>query len=143
MGMVFTVDEIKHYLGGHKTIEAAIDNISGQAIASCIPITNVDSLNFKKNDANLEKYETMIGMSKQKSYQRTLHQKSGGKEGRKWMALSPKWIDGHKLETEFEIAYWVNYGDDNTYGWFSVEQIQQWFANPGIQLHELGGRKER
>ncbi len=63
------------------------------------------------------------------------------------MALSPRWIDVagevKKIKTEYEIAYWVNYGDDNTYGWFSVEQIIEWLTTPNLQLSELGGTKER
>ena len=63
------------------------------------------------------------------------------------MALSPRWLDSglEKMfnNTKYEIAYWVNYGDDNTYGWFSVEQIQEWLNNKDIQLHTLGGTKER
>jgi hypothetical protein len=30
-----------------------------------------------------------------------------------------------------------------TYGWFTVEQIIQWFENPKLFLHEIGGTKER
>jgi hypothetical protein len=59
------------------------------------------------------------------------------------MALSPKWIDNDeikkKVNTEFEIRYWVNYGDDDVYGWFTVEQIKQWLTTPDLKLRSLGG----
>jgi hypothetical protein len=86
-----------------------------------------------------------IGMKKRKDEQITLLRNTNGKQGKQWMACSPKWIesDERKKNTKYEICYWVNYGDDMTYGWFTVEQIIQWFENPKIFLHELGGTKER
>ena len=63
------------------------------------------------------------------------------------MALSPKWINyqnenpdaKESNKTKYDIAYWVNYGDDEVYGWFSVEQIKQWLETPGLKLSTLGG----
>lgn len=142
--MVFTLDEIRHYLKNYKTIADAINNLTELAIINCIPIDNFDSLNYVKNDENLKKYEAFIGMQKRKEEQLTLHRNSNGEKGRYWLVCNPKWIESEKQKqkTKYEICYWVNYGDNKTYGWFTVEQIQQWFDNPKIFLHEIGGVKE-
>jgi len=141
--MVFTIEEIKNYLLKHNNIEDAITYLSEDAIVASIPVDAVDSFNYEKNDENLLKYEELIGMKKLKEEQQTLYRKSGGKVGRYWMACSPSWKGDGILDTKYKIAYWVNYGDDNTYGWFTVEQIKEWFENPSIKLYELGGLKER
>lgn len=143
--MVFTIEEIKNYLATQKSIEDAIKNISEKSITSCIKIDDFSSLNYAKTDENLLKYEDFIGMSKRKVEQVTLRQNTKGEKGRYWMALSPRWIENEETrkKTKYEIWYWVNYGDDMTYGAFTVEQIMEWFDNPKIFLHELGGTKER
>jgi len=142
--MVFAIGEIKGYLNKCKNIKDAIENLSEQSIVDCIPVDCLDSLNYDKNNENLLKYESQIGMTKLKEEQQTIYRNSNGGRGRKWMACSPKWISGrHTLKTEYAIFYWVNYGDDMTYGAFSVEEIKQWFSNPEIYLHEIGGTKER
>jgi hypothetical protein len=94
----------------------------------------------------LEKYELQIGLWKLKEEQLQLRGQTNGAKGKYWMALSPKWIDEERkkaTKTEYEIAYWVNYGDDNTYGWFTVEQIIKWLTTPELKLSEFGGTKER
>lgn len=143
--MVFTIDEIKHYLTNQKTIADAINNLKEQAIIDCIPIENFDSLNYIKNDENLKKYEAFIGMKKRKEEQLALYRSSNGKKGKYWLACSPRWIESEKQKqnTKYEINYWVNYGDDMTFGCFTVEEIQKWFDNPKLFLHEIGGTKER
>ena len=143
--MVFTIEEIKNYLETQTTIEDAIKNICEQSVTDCIKIDDFTSLNYAKNEENLLKYEMFIGMKKRKDKQITLRRNTNGKQGKQWMACSPKWIenDERKKTTKYEICYWVNYGDDMTYGWFTVEQIIQWFENPKLFLHELGGTKER
>ena len=143
--MVFTIQEIKNYLATQTTIEDAIKNICEQSVTDCIKIDDFTSLNYAKNEENLLKYEMFIGMKKRKDEQLTLRRNTNGKQGKQWMACSPKWIesDERKKNTKYEIGYWVNYGDDMTYGWFTVEQIIQWFENPNLFLHELGGTKER
>lgn len=141
--MIFTIEEIKHYLSSKDSLEQAIDGLTDQAIVESVPVTDVDSLNFKKTEDNLLKYETIIGMKKEKDHQRALYRSSGGKKGKQWMALSPKWIGGMEIDTKYQIAYWVNYGDGDTYGWFTVEQIREWLNDPELQLHQLGGTKER
>jgi len=143
--MTFTIDEISRYLSQFKTIADATNNLTEQAIIDCIPVDDFDSMNYAKNKENLVKYEAHIGMQRLKEEQRTLYRNTNGKKGRYWLACSPKWIesDERKEKTKYEIGYWVNYGDDMTYGWFTVEQIKQWFENPNIYLHEIGGTKER
>lgn len=87
-----------------------------------------------------------IGLWKLKEEQLQLRRQTNGTKGKYWMALSPKWIDEDRkktTKTEYEIGYWVNYGDNNTYGWFTVEQIIKWLTTPELQLSELGGTKER
>lgn len=139
--MVFTLEEIKNYLGTQKNIDDAIANLSESNIVTCI--AEPTSLNFEKTSQNLSKYEMKIGMSKLKDEQQTIYRNSNGTKGKYWMALSPKWIDSdswkEQLRTEFDIAYWVNYGDDDVYGWFSVEQIKQWLSTPDLKLKTLGG----
>lgn len=142
--MIFTIDEIRHYLQRHTDLETAILELTEENIVASIPLTDFESLNFEHTNENLLKYETMIGMTKEKDYQRTLYKKSKGKTGRYWMACSPKWINTHDTSnTSFKITYWVNYGDDETYGSFTVEQIKEWFNNPDIKLYQLGGTRER
>lgn len=143
--MVFTLEEIKNYLGTQKSVSEAISNLSEDAVVGCI--SDIASLNFDKNTENLGKYEMQIGMSKIKEEQRTIYRNSNGTKGKYWMALSPKWINNDdwkkKLKTKFDIAYWVNYGDDEVYGWFSVEQIKEWLTTPTLKLSTLGGTNSR
>jgi len=144
--MVFTIEEIRHYLNRQNNLADAIRGLTEQAIVECIPIDDFDGLNFEKNEENLLKYEAVIGMTKRKEEQRMLHQNTNGKKGRYWMACSPRWIQktgSNGKPTKYKIAYWVNYGDDMTYGLFTVEEIQKWFDNPKIFLHDIGGTKER
>jgi len=141
---VFTIKEIQNFLKTQESIEDAIANLTERNIIDAIPVDDFESLNGEITQEKLERYEEYIGMTKQKAYQRTLYRQSNGAKGRYWMALSPRVVDNDStLDTKFKICYWVNYGDDNTYGLFTVEQIQKWFDNPEIQLHELGGTKER
>ena len=141
---VFTIKEIQNFLKTQESIEDAIANLTERNIIDAIPVDDFDSLNGEITQEKLERYEEYIGMTKQKAYQRTLYRQSNGSKGRYWMALSPRVVGNDStLDTKFKICYWVNYGDDSTYGLFTVEQIQKWFDNPEIQLHELGGTKER
>lgn len=146
MEKVFTVKEIRNFLESHTGLKTALADLSEQSIIDAIPLTDFSSLNYEKSDENLELYEAQIGMTKEKTHQRTLYRNTDGKKGRYWMACSPKWIDpddDRRKTTEFHIGYWVNYGDDETYGWFTVEQIREWFNTPSIKLYELGGIRER
>ncbi len=87
-------------------------------------------------------YEKFILLTELKSRRRKEWLKN--KEGKWWLACSPEWVyKDTNLITDYKICYWVNYGDDNTYGRFSVEQILFWLNNKNVQLHTLGGTKER
>lgn len=141
--MVFTLDEIRTYLKSQPSIGDAIKNLSEQAIVDLIE--DFDSLNFQKDEDTLIKYEAKIGLHRLKEEQITIYSNSHGKKGKYWMALSPKWADAQhksKLKTEFEIAYWVNYGDDETYGWFSVEEIKKWLTNPDLKLSTIVSQRK-
>lgn len=140
--MVFTIEEIAGYLKNQKDLKAAIDNLNERNIVSFI--TTFDSLNYVRDNENLYKYEASIGLSRIKEEQLTMYRNSNGGKGKYWMALSPKWIDGDfkkRLKTDYEIAYWVNYGDNDVYGWFSVESIRQWLTTPELKLATLGGTR--
>ena len=125
------------------TIEAkdVIKHLSEESIVRAIPIGDIDSLNFEKTKENLIKYEEFIGMTKEKAKMRQLYHKTNGDRGRYWLALSPEWNE--LKNSDFKISYWVNYGDNETYGRFTVEQIREWFNNPKIKLYQIGGVRER
>jgi len=141
--MIFTIEEIKKYLLTKQNLEEAISEITSEAIVACNQYPS--SIHFERSESNLEKYEMQIGVWKLKEEQLQLRRQTNGNKGKYWMALSPKWIDEDikkAIKTEYEIRYWVNYGDNKTYGWFTVEQIITWLTTPQIQLSELGGTKE-
>ena len=142
--MIFTIEEIKNYLLTKQNLEEAIAEISNDAIVGCNQYPK--SIHFERNEDNLKKYEMQIGLWKLKEEQLQLRRQTNGTKGKYWLALSPRWIDEDEkkaTKTEYEIRYWVNYGDNNTYGWFTVEQIIKWLTTPKLQLSELGGTKER
>lgn len=146
--MVFTLEEIRKYLIDQQqkncSLVNAIANLSESNVVKCID--DIESLNFARTKENLAKYEMKIGLYKLKEEQQTLYRNTNGKRGKYWMACSPQWIDEDakiRVNTQYEIAYWVNYGDDETYGMFTVEQIKQWLTTPGLLLHTLGGTRER
>ena len=85
---------------------------------------------------NIAKYEQLIGMDKIKE--------TAQLKGKYWMALSPRLLtEDNKMNTDYLIYYWVNYGDDETFGGFTVEQIKKWLTIPGLLLYKLGGTRER
>lgn len=135
--MVFTLDEIRNYLKTCGDLMEAIGGLSEHNITICNNYPT--SFNYEKNENNLEKYETQIGLKKLKDEQLSICRNSNGSKGKYWMALSPKWIDKgtNERKTDFEIMYWVNYGDNKTYGWFTVEQIKEWLTNPDLKLAQL------
>ena len=114
---------------------------------SVLPET-IDTLNKTgelKNQLALT-LEKESGMYDLKQTQLNLRRESKGEKGKQWMALSAKLInnvEAKAMETEYSFAYWVNYGDGNTYGWFTVELIKQWLTTADLKLHTLGGKKER
>ena len=97
------------------------------------------------NDINDYEEFILLKRLKRGKFINWVHGKKGGKY---WLACSPEWVGENdklreNLNTKYEICYWINYGDDNTYGRFSVEQVIFWLENDNIKLHTLGGTKER
>lgn len=89
----------------------------------------------------LKEYEDRIGIAKLKE---TVG--AWGNRTKKWLACSPQEIDEEtkkRFNTKHPIGFWVNYGDDETYGLFSVEQITKWLETPDLLLYKLGGTRER
>lgn len=117
-------------------------------IKSNLPDEVIESLAYVDNKAlDLLTYEAKIGLTKLKEEKyRSVHNSEFDETKHKyWMALSPKWINykgenegaKSKNKTEYDIMYWVNYGDDDVYGWFTVEQIKQWLETPNLKLRTL------
>lgn len=142
--MVFTIEEVENYLKQCKNLDEAIKNLSEQSIIDNIKPDDFNSLNYIRNQENLFKYEISIGMKNRKIEQKALYINTKGEKGRYWLACSPRWIEENELkrDTEYKIAYWINYGDNSTYGWFTVEEVQQWFDYHDILLYQIGGTKE-
>ena len=95
-------------------------------------------------ERDLFKYEEKIGIAKlkEKKYKSAYSNDYDVNKHKYWMALSPRWTN-YKNEdpeslarnnTKFDIMYWVNYGDNETYGWFTVEQIKEWLETPSLRL---------
>ena len=114
-------------------------------IKDSIPQEAIDQMAYVDNKGlDLVKYEEKIGITKlkEKTYLSKYDKNFDESKHKYWMALSPSWINyknqtpetKEKKETEYDIVYWVNYGDDETYGWFTVEQIKQWLENPKLKL---------
>lgn len=104
----------------------------------------IDVRNRPIYSQDIKEYEHAIGMSQLIRKHLDIRQESRGEKGKYWMALSPSWRSkSDKVVSEFRILYWVNYGDDETFGWFTVEQIRQWLETPNLKLCKLGGRRER
>jgi hypothetical protein len=142
--MNFSVEQIKNYLTKQRDLQSALRNLTEENLMAVNPIDTKAS--FEKNDDNLHLYEKQIGTHDLKEEQELLQRATGGKQGKEWLALNPKWIPREikeNMDTKYEIAYWVNYGDGSTFGWFSVEQIIKWLTTPELQLHTLGGTKEK
>jgi hypothetical protein len=107
-------------------------------IKSRIPKEQLDQMyQIDKKHNDLHEYEKEIGVAKFKE-----------DRAKKFMACSPKWINYeneenreiHKknLNTKYNIQYWINYSDnDDNYGWYTVEEIIEWFSTPGITLKSL------
>lgn len=119
-----------------------------------IPQEAVDQMAYVDNRAiDLEKYEEEIGIAKLKEekFKSIYSSDFDNKKHKYWMALSPRWINyknenpnaNKKDNTKYNIRYWVNYGDNETYGWFTVEQIKKWLENQDVKLCSLGGTKSR
>jgi hypothetical protein len=141
--MMYGLQEIENYLKKCISIRDAIDNLSDESIVNANPADY--SKTYQQTDENLPKYEEQIGMTELKNYHLELRRNSNGTKGKYWMALSPHWDSEKSFSTpsKYAIRYWVNYGDHKTYGWFTVEQIKEWLNIPDLELHTLGGTKEK
>jgi hypothetical protein len=54
--------------------------------------------------------------------------------GKKWFALSPKWIfDRMKAESQYDVCFWLNpYDQDcNNSMWCTVEDLDLWIKDEG------------
>jgi hypothetical protein len=59
--------------------------------------------------------------------------------GKKWFALSPKFIkeeDKKGRNTKYDVVFWLNpqRQDINDFGWYTVEELQQWAKDEGPVL---------
>lgn len=59
--------------------------------------------------------------------------------GKRYHALSPRWVD----EGETEISYWLNPEEqrNNNYGWFTLQDLLDWIQNKGPILKVPEGSK--
>lgn len=136
----FTTDQIKSYLmtfSSSTNVLEVCKVISEEKILEANPTNK--NFELEQTQENLYAYERQIGLFDLKSEQLELRRKTNGKEGKYWMALSPRWITEFSKKTDYKIFYWVNYGDDEVFGAFTVEQIIQWLSNPDLKLSSLGG----
>ena len=146
--MDFSLNDIKDYLKTQTNLNDAINNLTEESVISSINIDNFLSslpVTDKRTFFMLEKYEELIGMKKRITEQLNFFSHTKGVLGRYWLVCKPKWIGNQTksiMKTDYDISYWINYGDGNTYGYFSVEQLLHWFDNPNIKLYEIGGTKE-
>lgn len=117
-----------------------------------IPASVVENLAYVDNKSlDLAKYEEKIGIAKLKKdkYKSCYDNSYDVNKDKYWMALSPSWINYKnespenlvKNNTKYDIKYWVNYGDNDVYGWFTVEQIKEWLENPTTRLSKFSNAK--
>ena len=112
-------------------------------ITDRIPQETLDAMyHGDKEYIDREDYEKKTGVPKLKEKNRERRRKSDDLYGHNhgyYIACSPKWIDYDNKEnreakkkeyhTKYDIQYWVNYSDDDdTHGWFTVEEIKEWFS---------------
>jgi len=67
--------------------------------------------------------------------------------GKRYYALSPKWKrDVNSIaQTKFNVVYWLNPmdQDNNNFGWFTVEQLEEWAQGKGPVLKTEKQKRER
>ena len=114
-----------------------------------IPQNFIDAMyNADKEHQDRIDYEKKIGMTKIKE---KYGKKNGYKEHGYYIACSAKWIDyddkenrekeKEKYDTKYDIIYWINYSDDDdTHGWFRVEDIKKWLTGKK-KLSEIRAEK--
>ncbi len=57
-----------------------------------------------------------------------------------YMALSPRWAnEDEKERTKYDVVFWLNpYNQDiHNFGWFTVEELEQWLEDEGPILKSL------
>ncbi len=67
------------------------------------------------------------------------------KAGKKYFALTPKWSKelistAHgEIKTKYDVLYWLNPQDqkNNSYGWFTVEELLLWAENKGPVIDRM------
>jgi hypothetical protein len=94
-------------------------------IISRCPASGLEMMRAADRDRDkLEKASALIGLDKELTA-----------KGKKWFALSPRWVktDDDKNKTEFPVQYWLNPYEQDKYnhGWFTVEQLREWGDNKG------------
>ncbi len=92
----------------------------------------------EKTPDNLSVYEAQIGM---KELIKKYRVKRRHAKGKWYKGLYPEWLDedktnksGAKFVTNYDMAYWIEYGDHSICAWFSVEEITRWLTTPELQL---------
>ena len=106
-------------------------------IADRLPKEALDQMyNADLEYYSLKEYEEKIGMIKIKEKAKKNYKYQGLHY---YCACSARWIDydnaenreemKKKLNTKYDISYWVNYSDDdNNYGHYTVENIKTWLT---------------
>jgi len=58
----------------------------------------------------------------------------------RYFALSPSWIDAPGKESKHPVMFWLNpmNQQENNYGWFTVEELEQWIKGEGPIPKERG-----
>lgn len=66
------------------------------------------------------------------------------KAGKRWMALSPRWISDQS-KSKHPVMYWLNPFDqrNNQYGWYTVEDLELWAQDKGPIIENSDAKKER
>lgn len=152
VGPIDVIKELKEAFDKHNVCFATINDLpafGGTSLCILIkdrlPQESIDLMAYVDNKSlDLVTYEKEIGIAelKETKYKSKYSNDFDETKDKYWMALSPRWInyknespsDKEKSKTKFDIMYWVNYGDDETYGWFTVEQIKEWLETPTLKL---------
>lgn len=107
-------------------------------IISNMPATAINAMKTKDEDSHKLKLASDATGIVQKID--ALNQKSlGGKRGGLYdapcgyFALSPAWMKKNDKGSRYEVMYWLNpiKQQENNYGWFTVEELEQWMEGKG------------
>ncbi len=88
-------------------------------IASAIP----EDIKQKMLDGDLDRYNLL------RAAETTGIKEKVQKAGKEFFALSPKWKDDEKKE----VVFWLNprHQEQNNFGWFSVQELEDWCIDKG------------